>query len=1131
MKEFRIYKRDDGKNIKDWTSISPLSNDEINSIPDTVMTGFGSKSGTSIPTALARLYLFDHALKSVNSSDNGILSAQTGNTSNHELVSHLLDLLELIYTKPNKLSFRYWDFNKEITRLQNSTSPKHQSLKQSLANTWENLKNSLNNEETSKIPELKGIHLIYYEGILLGGTSPLTVVFTSPNLVKDLKAAGKEILGTKGNHLFYKSVGNYHPLALHERDDNFRNFLLQYRVKYSNELSQQAKALFDYLSKNNTNHPPEINENKSDFDILYPVINSDSGAVTIIGLPLCHKTQEIIVTDDKPIEDVINSEFVMVPTVDYYKKMRHKNADIDVHTPLVIAKGSHDLVYWNGAKWDVSFENQLMNIRDINLWDRELPGFGVKYPYLSIGDFLEDKIMQLDYKINKDKFFTGIESDFRCLLPIRKEYFNFFKLEDLRRQLTIIEDSVNKTITVRLAIPIVGNQRMAIREMVFEKKYKGEDIVQYDEAAKSFILGIFPFYQTDKDDIDRYCIALGNEKRNIDLNFYQFKNIANKISTSESTAKERGYRKYIHLDNKETDNRFDIIIVNDNNVSGLILPLFKKVEVNSTGVNYVFCVDFGTSNTHITYNINKGDVKPFDIRENDQQMILLNQIDDFGNTITFKRDFKREFMPRFIFNEEKCDVSFPTRTVVFETLGLQQELPDLFGNINIGFSLINDLDEGFQVAQQFKTNLKWEKDSEIQYKRIGAFCKQIVWMIKNKILSNNGILNTTIIWTRPESMSVKLMNFYRKQWKEAIKEVFGNYADTIKIKELSESAAPYYAFISKHHLMSANNALNIDIGGGSTDILYLTQKGNQSIRKAYSSSVHFAASDLWGEGTEDISLQYNTNGYLALAKKLRQDRTTLPDNVKGTFDFMLGSAINSKFSSSDVISFVFSHDHKEFEFTEAIKNEERLYSLIFIHYASILYYVAQFIQKLELPVPENITFTGMGSLYLKIISERAEDIEALSSLLLKKFTNTDIPGNFSVKFTPFPKEITAEGAVYGNGKTEIKEFKCKHFGFKEDTDKNSSFTIEDIDSKGLKDKVLDNLDNFLEILSDREINNYLYTNYELKFDKKTIEKIKQLAPDSFNQIHFNFDDQMADIPESMFFWTLKETLYRVSSPG
>jgi hypothetical protein len=293
--------------------------------------------------------------------------------------------------------------------------------------------------------------------------------------------------------------------------------------------------------------------------------------------------------------------------------------------------------------------------------------------------------------------------------------------------------------------------------------------------------------------------------------------------------------------------------------------------------------------------------------------------------------------------------------------------------------------------------------------------------------------------------------------------------------------------------------------------------------------VHFAANDLWGEGTEEVSLQHNRNGFLTLSRELREKKTLSPD-VKKTFDFLTAENINSKFSSSDVISFVFSHDN-EFGLSEAIQNDKRLYGLIFIHFSSILYFMAQFMQKLKLPIPENITFTGMGSLYIQLISDREEDIKNLSSLLLKKFTGLVVPNGFKVQFTKSPKEITAEGAVYGLGKTEIKENKCKHFGFKDDTDKDSTFAIEDIEPFGLKEKVLANLDDFLNILlKDKDIRNYLNSNFDLTFDGKEVGRIKDLASVSFDQMHFTFDDSQIEIPESMFFWTLKETLYRISSP-
>lgn len=1125
---FRIYKRNDGRNITDWTDVDPLDA-EIATIRDVVVTGVGDKSGTSIPTVLARMFLFEHALKMVNTGEEGRPARHDGNSSDHELISQYLDLLELVYTKPDSLSFKWWDIVGEMQKLNDSENKKLLSLKNSIAAEWRNLEKAAGLHDNEHI---QGVYLIYYGNILLGGTSPLTLVFTSPNAVRDLKSNGVKLLGAKGNQLFYNTDvkdGHYSPKPLHERDAGFRKFLIQYRSRYVDLMERHAKVLSNFLDVDGTVHHPKIDHPvPQDFDSSY-------AHVTNTGIFVCQMPLLTLLQIPNPDQ----SGFLMTPTRDYYKEtVGNKGETHQISTPLVLDRGAHPLAYWNEQPWQIAFEDELCNIHHIPLWERKLPGFGIAYPYVTKSDFLEDKIIKLDYNINKDKFFTGFTNNCQYLLPLRKAYFNFFGLEDLEQQLTITENTMEKSITVQLAIPIKGNRQ--IRHLCFAKKYVNEDIVELDTATNTFDMGIFPFYQTDRENADKYCILLGDSTEKIQINLFQFKNITSRLATQPSVIKRRGTeRSYLHIENENSDNRFDCIEAKFNDVSGLILPKFKKINLETANSQFVFCIDFGTSNTHITYKKDNGSVERLHVGTEDQQMVLLNQINEkdatkgFGAYQHFDSDRKREFFPSYLSkqpSDASNEVSFPIRSAVFETQTMGHEEMDLFGNVNIGFSLKGEVNEGQNPKnQKFETNLKWKDDSPVQNRRIAAFCKEVIWMIKNKLLLNEGNLNPKIIWTRPEAMKETLKDSYQTHWQNAVNTVFGN-PNRVTLIPLSESVAPYYAYVLKHGMIMTHHTLNIDIGGGTTDMLYLRPPAVNKNRQAYSSSIHFAANDLWGGGFHDLSLQDNTNGfYRMIMEKERREPYVLSPAVRTTFDFFRKADNNSQFSPSDVISFVFSHDD-QFNFSQSIVGNQWLFSLVFIHYAAILYYISQFIQKLELPVPNDVTFTGMGSLYLNIISKNQDNITVLSKLFLEKFTKLNIPNDFKVRYTTSPKEITAEGAVLGYGRTEINETKHTHFGFKADNADNRRIAVGEIKSKKLKEQVLENLYDFLKILLyDSDIQYHLYESYGLTFNLEKMANFMDIASDSFDMEHSKLTNEMHPIPDSMFFWTLKDSLYRLSS--
>ena len=89
---FRKYPGYNPNEIQDWsqsTGIDPASFD-----PENIAFGRGaSKAGTSIPSPMARLELFDTAFQIV-ASDRGNLD---GNTIYHQLVSDCLDVFQLLF--------------------------------------------------------------------------------------------------------------------------------------------------------------------------------------------------------------------------------------------------------------------------------------------------------------------------------------------------------------------------------------------------------------------------------------------------------------------------------------------------------------------------------------------------------------------------------------------------------------------------------------------------------------------------------------------------------------------------------------------------------------------------------------------------------------------------------------------------------------------------------------------------------------------------------------------------------------------------------------------------------------------------------------------------------------------------
>jgi hypothetical protein len=96
-------------------------------------------------------------------------------------------------------------------------------------------------------------------------------------------------------------------------------------------------------------------------------------------------------------------------------------------------------------------------------------------------------------------------------------------------------------------------------------------------------------------------------------------------------------------------------------------------------------------------------------------------------------------------------------------------------------------------------------------------------------------------------------------------------------------------------------------------------------------------------------------------------------------------------------------------------------------------------------------------------------------------------------------------------------------------EQNSDFLMTDTES--LMPRVLENFKKFIDILfDDREVKNFLYE-IELTFKPEDKEYLLEQGELSFEEMsHLLKEKQTGDdrIPETMFFWCLKGTLYKWS---
>ncbi len=1123
---FRIHeasKPTDTQNVHGWAKTGFISGSLLNNIK---IGTVNSKMGTSIPSLFARLYLFEGAFQALQGSSIYELQASNNNTS---LISECFDLLEFLFQRGNdrNLVVRRWNADQQIQLLKTDLDVRHTRLAKVIE------------DEVDLHPQFKNLYLFYWktpinatsiapQELLIGGASPLTMVFTSPNWKRIIKEKGLSFSRLNGKPSFSDNF----PEPLNKRDESFKRMIYCTFMAYHKSLANVCPSFESYIQTcwaNEQQQDPRVQAfggNPTIFLAEYPSIKDENGAAVFIGgVPLAYEQ----ITAD-------GSGYQIRCTSDRYATYNYKGTQVTIdRKPLVLNEhGKNGAPYVGSSRWDsqTCFINDAA-VRGVPLHERHLPGqMGIKAPYVIWSDFLEDKIIKTSYVIDDLHFVTATNDDLCYLLPLKKEFFNFFNIEDItkvvsiegNRQLHLLEINQNEnSVEVTLNIPIEFNHST----IELKKIYQGDAIIEDCD----FILGCFPFYKiTDNNQLNKYSVLnCGNSS---EINFFKLNSVSTPVACNSMVRTPRGamiqQTKYY-----DVNESFDFIRVSvtpkqgESAANGLVIPIFKEISTAMAANHYSFSVDFGTSNTYIAYNTQLHPIPvTLEYSEQDAQSVLLNKGTVSPSLQPMFQYFNREFAPSELGSNK--DFSLPTRTATCETPSFEKNVATLFGNISIGFNFMNEVVIG-KSPFVYKTELKWaleaNPDDANSRDRVRNFFLQLLWMMKNKALLNDGDARFDLFITFPESMKVPTKNLFVNQcWKWASQELGLDGCNVHYGPSVSESIAPYNKLAP---VIGGSDLINIDIGGGTSDILIVT-KHNGMVDKAYYCSTKFAADDLWGDGL-NVGIQLAPkNGFLKYIKgKIDSSRTSYDSGIIGKLDTIL----NLTNSSADAMGFLFKND-SIFGTSNLIATQSNLYSLVFIHYSALMYYIARVINKLNISIPENISFTGMGSRYINLISTNVVDVLGLTKLLLETYTGKTAPLHFKIFMESESKEVTAKGALMGekldsafqipNGQLH----KCVDYGF--DTDKEMTYgeVTEDV----VKSSVISEYERFVASLRKKEIANYLYHKFGLSISASLLDALVAYAVSSYENMCASIPAVHAelDIEETLFFWPLKLALPVIS---
>lgn len=621
---------------------------------------------------------------------------------------------------------------------------------------------------------------------------------------------------------------------------------------------------------------------------------------------------------------------------------------------------------------------------------------------LNNDDILEDSIFRLSGRINSKSFFGGNLNDnakYSYLLPLKDETFKHFALTDLQDNKTFKISEVSDNFVVATLISSSGKK--------FEKKYK---------VRKSII---------DLDNFD--CILFPNIKFNDEKEaFYRFGVFSNYNPSQRKKRTVEFYKKNtkIALNNNDiitrntSDNQnsvcdiyslnqqiFDRVKVNDGYFDGVLLPTLPS---KGNAEQFIFAVDFGTTNTHIEYKTNNGhNIKPFDIEESEQQVEFLIGKNDAYNIVA-----DIDFIPKTVGGENK-EFKFPIRTalsVVKQKKENQKVNPFTGANVVIPYEK-----RKIPGYNDILTQLKWESnEDEIKY-----FIDSLCYMLRNKVVINGGDLSATkLSWFYPLSMAGSRSKVIENIWKVSYAKYFlgenvNNFVDlqeetkrllNKRLSYLPESVAPYlYYKDHKDYKDAINNLISIDIGGGTSDIVFVQ---DQVVK--FVTSFRFAANSIFGLGEHSTPV---VSKYQAEIEKIIKSND---DNFQ--LETLYESITNT--DNGDIASFFFSlSEHKmmqnaDFSFNSILQRDSSQKLVFILFYTAIIYHTAHIIKAKKLPLPRHITFSGNGSRLLTIVGE-IEVLEELSKAIFEQVCEKNFSeGGLSIIHnTQTPKEVTCKGGI------------------------------------------------------------------------------------------------------------------------
>lgn len=1072
-KVFRLHKGS-ADTISDWDSSVKIGTTAIDSITDPI--GANDKYEiTSIPSPFARMDLAKRAFKIVADS------SLDGKTVYHKLVSDCLDVGQIFFNIEkyrDKIEIIVWDKENSLAQLIKSDHEAHRRLGKTY-NTY-----IQQDCDEYNFDKMDCIYLLNYIDPsapnvmnIIGATSPATIFFTPAN---NLAYVGKKI--KFGNDTPFDS--DYRPL--YKRDFEYIKFWWSLRnsrkdfARIFPEVDLYLDKCFSFLQdeqKSNLRQSiTDENFYRDNYDDI-PVVPTTQQYVMVLNEKLRRKR-----TDTN-----ISSGFEM----EISESLRKPDQVIPLALPVeMYTEPTHYVL----SQWDKNTYVPYFDARPIQ--ERTLPDDGSKYPYLTVGDFLEDTIIQVPYKFNSAGYFNGNDespdSDTSYILPLKKTFFDYFTVEDLlnkkirNKHRIEIKRLIGSAVKVILRIPIKEGGYIQYEKM-YNKDIQPDPINNKGAIIeREFTLGLYPGIKyssgyrvslLDRDSVfgpdNLYSLKFFNESNDE----VPIDGVVRRNRNTDNTRFDKRYIDSVTYALKDKWQYISIAHENDTNIHGVIIP---RLEHRNGSRKFRFAIDFGTTNTHIEYSIDGASSNAFDITEKDTQIQKLHITDDFAINSVFNSDF----IPDTIGGDSLY--GYPMRTVIAEGNNTNWEKAVLsMGNVNIPYTYEKSLALQYDVLH---TDLKWSTNKEDK-RRASKYIENILLMLRTKVLMNGGDLRKTeIVWFYPASMTQNRFNKFKTEWDQTFSSLFN--APTSNIIAVSESVAPYLYHRAKKGATST--AVSVDIGGGTTDVL-IADKGEPK----YLTSFRFAANTIFGDG---YSYDSDSNGFVN--KYTNPISNLLEVNNLQALQEVFKASLDNRVST-DIIAFLFSLASNkeikkgkiEIDFGKMLADDNRGKYVIILFYVAIIYHIAHLMKAKGLEMPRHITFSGNGSKVLNILSTNNLTLIQFTKLIFEEIYSQKYPADGLEIIRPAnSKESTCKGGILltpfqSQDYSKIEEMKTVLIG--SDNEKFADgMTYNNISESDLS-QVVETIKDYIELTFSIDKKFSFYNNFDI--DRSIMDKVKQLC--------------------------------------